>query len=1438
MKQKAYHHYFIRLLTFFILFCLTSFADAELKLESVYPTLGIAKQNLTVKLKGSGFDLNTRVSMFPDVSNQRTVISSFTDLPGPARSIIIDNNTAFIACDEGGISILDISNIQNPENIARLDTSGEAWGMELVGNILYVADGSAGIQIIDVSSHSSPILLGSADTPGIAYDISIKNNIAFVADKEKGLQLIDVSNLNQPVLIDNIPTESIWTIEIKGNFAYMGGKGFQILDISTPSVPKIISEPVNTDICNFKIIEDRAYVITNQKLIVFDMSSPYSPSFIAQTNIVSSCYLSKITWDSHNTIYITDAFKGFQMMDISDSHNIQSIGFIETQGAFNTDIAVIDETAVIADGNKGLQIIDVRPSSFYSGIGLADTPGDARAIVVNEQNIAYVADSAGGLQVFDVKNPLHPDHIGSLDLYTQHSSVDIEENDGIVYIANNLDGLHIIDVSDPAAPSLLAVFKDSKTVWGVAAKGSYAYITDMQNGLQILDMTDPTNPVLAGKWGNTGGTTIGICVENDIAYIAGYFSNNNSIYGLHMMDIRDSSNLFLINSVGSADNMGAGGLAVMNHMAYVTYSYMGATTSKMEIINVSQPGSAFVAGITELPASPFQVDVWEKTAYVANYRDGVQAIDVSIPENPKKIGEVYPPGYATDIDAKDGIGYVACGKAGVAVMPLPLEISPVAVNDDSSVTVEIPGPPVPGHYTLRVFNENESAELHGAVSFVSTEESYLLDTKAIIITGTDSDNKIWEETKTAADHAYKSLLYQGYTAESIYYLSPDTESEGVDETTTLANISGAITTWVRKEPPATELLLYLVDHGENEIFIINQNEKLSAAELAQWLDDLQADLNIPVILVYDACHSGSFLPKLMPAADRERILISSTSSEEYAYFLDGGKISFSYQFWDSVYRGEKLYDSFLRGREQMKDYQTAFLDADGDGSGNEPEDETLVNNITIRRSYHPQTTIPYIHSVSEPQIIHDTATGTIEAGVSYIQDGTEIQRVWAIITPPDFDPADDSIPVIDNDLKEIELRPAGGGKYSGTWAGFTKNGTYKITVCAMNRQGLYALFRNTTVTRESAYIISVSGGQVLSGQNTEAAVWAALNKKYESTVLTRVWAEIIPPNLNSPVMETDLSDPQNDGIYESMFTDFSEEGTYQIFFYAEDEKGYTSPAVSSYVTREGSGEYSDRFEPDDSYGLARFHLLGQLQSHNFHIYDDTDWCRFFLAGGVTYNLQILSDVNLCDTEVEIFQWDGTQPVPQDSVYANEDGLYWTSPEKGIYYIRVRNAFPEKFGQNITYDLEVYRPIAGSTGIIQGTLTDPQGRPVSEAQIFTDGGGSDLSRENGFFTIEHPLGTFILHVEADGFDMYEREVTINENETLIENIILSPTDVETGDVNGDGEISLKDALLALRISAGESEFSQAVCRYAHVNGDLRIGPEEAVYILQVISEMKP
>jgi hypothetical protein len=78
--------------------------------ESVYPNQGVLGEGLSVTLKGTGFDENTRVSTL-DVGNKSV------NTAGSANGITVVGDTAYVVDGNNGFQIIDISSFMMLEKM-------------------------------------------------------------------------------------------------------------------------------------------------------------------------------------------------------------------------------------------------------------------------------------------------------------------------------------------------------------------------------------------------------------------------------------------------------------------------------------------------------------------------------------------------------------------------------------------------------------------------------------------------------------------------------------------------------------------------------------------------------------------------------------------------------------------------------------------------------------------------------------------------------------------------------------------------------------------------------------------------------------------------------------------------------------------------------------------------------------------------------------------------------------------------------------------------------------------------------------------------------------------------------------------------------------------------------------------------------------------------
>ena len=421
----------------------------------------------------------------------------------------------------------------------------------------------------------------------------------------------------------------------------------------------------------------------------------------------------------------------------------------------------------------------------------------------------------------------------------------------------------------------------------------------------------------------------------------------------------------------------------------------------------------------------------------------------------------------------------------------------------SDVTVEttlaglIPGTT----YHYRVAAQNAVGTSYGGDRYFATSRP----SKAVIVAGGGpyAGNNLWNATEMNTNFAFRSLILQGYTKDTIYYLSPNTSCDvdgdgkvDVDANATCANLDYTITDWSQD---AANLFIYMTGHGGNGNFRIGEFELLSATDFDSWLDIIQNSILGDVVVLIDSCKSGSFVPLLTPPSGKSRFLATSSASDQEALFASSGTLSFSYLFWAHIFNGDNFYNSYVYAKNGITlaypDRQSPQIEGNGNGTANEKEDTTLAALIKVGNEDASAGDLPSIGSVSDPQTL---TTGT-SAGIwaKDVIDADGISRVWAVITPPGYTGSPDD-PVID--LPTLDLSP-NSGHYQGTYDSFSTPGTYNIAIFAEDTEGYRSLPAQTTVAAP-ADAPTATTGDANPVASTSATLNGTVNPNGESTTVT------------------------------------------------------------------------------------------------------------------------------------------------------------------------------------------------------------------------------------------------------------------------------------------------------------------------------------------------
>jgi len=252
-----------------------------------------------------------------------------------------------------------------------------------------------------------------------------------------------------------------------------------------------------------------------------------------------------------------------------------------------------------------------------------------------------------------------------------------------------------------------------------------------------------------------------------------------------------------------------------------------------------------------------------------------------------------------------------------------------------------------GNYNVYIYAKDYKGNTSYPKSTVISVNQALYS-KAIIIEGQSFSGTTSKAFRSNASMVYKNLKSRGYSDDNIYFLSAQ-HSNGVDETISMENIKYAFNIWAFNH--TSQLLIYMIGEGQNEQMKVNDNEILLASDLNLLMNNVQNNMPGIIVLIYDACNSGSFIARLNPPKGKKRILITSSTSNQQIFFNLEGTNSFSTHFFNAVLSGATIRNSWLHAKRSLRlsllNFQTPCLDDNGNGICNEKTDGKIARQLTI-----------------------------------------------------------------------------------------------------------------------------------------------------------------------------------------------------------------------------------------------------------------------------------------------------------------------------------------------------------------------------------------------------------------------------------------------------------------------------------------------------------
>jgi len=489
---------------------------------------------------------------------------------------IIDDNSIVLAAGKNGVRVIDSSVLSDIHEIGWVDTPGNAVGVFIQADHAYIADGEGGLQVVNISDLEKPTIIGSHEPKFEARAVAVYKyqkdgnpdikHFAYLANGGGGVVIYDVSNPQNPEIKGSIPTDYFTqdvVIHNKKLFVTDDGKGLSIYDLEEPKSPKLEGElptPGKGDGVYVDGEKQYAYIADhNRGLRIINVKDPETPTedgfFDMPTNVTD------LVVSDNELAYLADK-AGIWAVSLADHKNPIPKDLLKTTSAPNSIalgsiLSFQDKSGADKGSDEILELETSRfalftvppdvndPNSKTHQMNLVDITKDSLSPEilasydkfenVNDVNVrgiyAYVADGFAGVKILVISDTEKIEHVGDFKTHGFATNVDFTGN--YMYVTTSNDKLEIANIMDPIDPSRVNPVNSMNDILnnpqGVTLVSDFAYVSDFGNGLYVFDVNRPYDPKLIFQW-NTRGQLYDVGAIQYYVFLADGFGGVDVIY--------------------------------------------------------------------------------------------------------------------------------------------------------------------------------------------------------------------------------------------------------------------------------------------------------------------------------------------------------------------------------------------------------------------------------------------------------------------------------------------------------------------------------------------------------------------------------------------------------------------------------------------------------------------------------------------------------------------------------------------------------------------------------------------------------------------------------------------------------------------------------------------------------------------------------------------
>ncbi|MBN1313347.1 MAG: hypothetical protein JXB30_18215 [Anaerolineae bacterium] len=357
-------------------------------------------------------------------------------------------------------------------------------------------------------------------------------------------------------------------------------------------------------------------------------------------------------------------------------------------------LAVQGDLVVIAARDVGLRVLRTHSEGTAEPLATLPVPGGALDVTLSQdRRVAYVAGGPFGIHQVDLSDPAAPRLAQTIDAVKPADAVALA---GSLLVVGSRGRTLLVDPASAGQPVVgrHAPLRDGRRIF---IRDEFAYVADAADGLKILWLAAPDR--LVQLYGEADRPAYDLWIEEDVVYVVGED-------GLRIFDVgsryRPLEMAVLLIRAPSGDPVVPQGIAVADGRAFIALGDEG-----VGIVDVSNQAVPRLAGLIALEGPANALLYHDGYLYVACGKAGLAIIDATS-ETPV---EMFPlPGEALDIARRGDALHVAVGEAGL--------VSVDVVHPDTPI-IKGTLPPQAGKSVL-------SVSISGKRAFLSEGDDFLV----------------------------------------------------------------------------------------------------------------------------------------------------------------------------------------------------------------------------------------------------------------------------------------------------------------------------------------------------------------------------------------------------------------------------------------------------------------------------------------------------------------------------------------------------------------------------------------------------------------------------------------------------------------------------------------------------------------------------------------